>query len=58
MMVDIEKLRSYLIDYYGTAIFSGMPAAFVDLSRVERADADELIQIAQREHIDLYRFVY
>ena len=56
MFIDIEKLRDYLTDYYGTAVFAGMPAALIDVTRVSHAPADELIRIAQKEHVDLTQF--
>lgn len=47
----IEKLRSALIDYYGTAAFNGFPMATVDLSRIEYAGDDEIIAMARSAHI-------
>lgn len=44
----IEELRQELMDYVGTASFSGMPAAFIDLAQIENADAYELIRIARQ----------
>ena len=46
MSIDIEKLRDDLIDYFGTAMMSGFGAAVMDLTKVERANPEELIQIA------------
>ena len=54
--MDIERLRKYLLDYYGTAVFSGMPMAIINLSKIEKASDSELIQIALKEGIDLSRF--
>lgn len=51
--IDIEKLRSDLTDYFGTAMFSGFPMAIVDLSDVERASAEELLNIATKNRFDL-----
>ena len=44
--MDTEDLRQILIDYYGAAtpLFD---AAWADVSRVESADRDELIEIAR-----------
>lgn len=43
-------------DYYGTAIFAGMPAAIIDVTKVELASNDELVKLAMKEHIDLSKF--
>jgi len=44
----IEELRSRLIDYYGTALYSGFVFAQADIVRVERMDDQELVREAQR----------
>ena len=54
--VDIDALRAYLLDYCGTAMFSGFPAAVLDVIGIEQADGYELCQIAERLGIDLRRF--
>ena len=54
--VDIDALREYLLDYCGTAMFSGFPAAVLDAIGIEQADGYELCQIAERLGIDLRRF--
>lgn len=56
MIIDIDKLRNYLIDYYGSAAFSGMPMAIFDLERVRHASPEELVEIAQKENINLALF--
>ena len=56
MTIDVDKLRSYLMDYYGTAAFSGMPMALVDLSKAQSCSAEELVQIACKEGVDLAQF--
>lgn len=56
MVIDIEELRNYLTHYYGTAAFSGMPVALMDVARISHASPEELIRIAQEEHIDLSQF--
>ena len=55
--ISIDELREYLEDYFGTAACSGMPAAFMDVSKVQNASAEELIEIAEAENIDLTRFM-
>ena len=56
MTIDVERLRDYLINYYGTAIFAGMPLAIGDVAKVQHATPEELVMIAQKEHIDLSLF--
>ena len=55
--IDTERLRSDLKDRYGTAMFSGFPMAVMDLSKVERASAQELADIAQEQGIDLRKYI-
>lgn len=54
--VDIDALRDYLLDYCGSAIFSGFPAAVLDVIDIEQVDSYELCQIAERLGIDLRKF--
>ena len=56
MDIDISKLRSDLEDYYGTAVFSGMPMAVIELSQAENASPQELVDMARREGFDLGRY--
>ena len=48
---DVERVRSALKDYYGTAMTSGFPMAVVDLSRVDGMDDDEVISTARKNGI-------
>lgn len=57
MNIDIEKLRRDLIDYFGTAMASGFGMAVMDLTRVERASDEELINIALDCGFDLNDYV-
>lgn len=57
MNIDIEKLRSDLMDYFGTAMACGFGMAVMDLSRVERASDEELINIALDCGFDLNDYV-
>ena len=52
MNIDYEKLREDLKDYYGTAM-SFMPMAVVELSQVERASNQKLIELALKNNFDL-----
>ena len=49
--IDIEKLRSDLMDYFGTATCF-FPVATMDLIKVQNATAEELINIALKNNID------
>ncbi len=53
MELDISKLRACLEDYYGTAVFSGLPMAVTELAQVQNASPQELVDMAQRAGIDL-----
>ena len=44
--IDVDALRAYLLDYCGTAMFSGFPAAAFDVVDIERANGEELCCIA------------
>ena len=52
-----EQLRKDLIDYYGSAMFTGFGSAIVDMSDVERATEEQLLEIAERENFDLRKYV-
>lgn len=54
--IDVDKLRDYMTDYFGTAMFNGFPAAILDLSDIESMGAYELCQKAESLGIDLRDF--
>lgn len=54
-MIDYEKLRKALIDYYGTAVILN-PMAMVDLLKVQNASDEELVEIARRNGFDLTKY--
>ncbi len=56
-LIDIDALRAYLLDYCGTAVFSGFPAALLDVADIERMSGEELCRKAEELGIDLRRFV-
>ena len=56
MEIDVSRLRSDLEDYYGTAVFSGLPMAVVELSQAQTASPQELVDMAQRAGFDLGRY--
>lgn len=55
-IVDKKELKKELLDYYGTAMFNGSPAAVMELGKVERADDEELLEIAIKNGINLDRY--
>lgn len=54
--IDIDELRDYLRDYYGTAMMAGLWPALGDLGQIDALDGYELCELAEREGIDLTRF--
>lgn len=52
-----DDLRKDLIDYYGTAMTGGFPMAMMDLSKVENASAEELLEYADKAGLDLNDYV-
>lgn len=56
MELDISKLRDDLEDYYGSAMFSGLPMAVVELTQAQTASPQELVDMAQRAGFDLGRY--
>lgn len=55
--INVDDLRDYMRDYYGTAMFNGFPAALMDLADVDSMDGYRLCELAEREGVDLRRFV-
>lgn len=56
MGIDVEELRAYLLDYYGTAAFGGFPFAVMDVCDIEGMDAFELCRKAEQMGVDLKNF--
>ena len=54
--VDVDRLREYMLDEYGTAAFSGFPAAAMDAWEIESMSGEELCREAERRGIDLREF--
>ena len=52
MNFDFEKLRRNLIDYFGTAM-SFHPMALMNISKIERATNEQLIEIALNNGFNL-----
>ena len=55
--IDIDKLRQDLIDYFTSAMFLASPVALIDLTRVENAGEEELVQIAINEGFNLNNYI-
>lgn len=55
--LDIEKLRKDLIDYFGTAMSIGLNMALIDLTEVETAYPQKLIEIAMKNGFDLNKYL-
>ncbi|MDY5081962.1 MAG: hypothetical protein SPE77_07840 [Collinsella sp.] len=56
-VINVNKLREYLLDYCGSAMASGFLTAMLDLTDVEHASGEELCRIAEQMGIDLRGFV-
>lgn len=56
MNIDIEKLRYDLMSYFSTGMFSGNPTMLSLVSRIERADLEELIKLAKDNKFDLNKY--
>ncbi len=54
--IDVDALRDYMEDRYGTAMFSGFSPALMDLADVSSMDPYELCKKAEEEGVDLRRF--
>ncbi len=52
-MIDEDKLRYDLMNYFGTAMSSGFSMAVMDLSEVEIASLDRLMEIAKENGFSL-----
>lgn len=54
--IDIEKIRKYLIDYYGTAMLNASPAAMMDLIEVENTTDELVLKLALDNKLNLDKF--
>lgn len=55
--IDVDKLRDYMKDYFGTAMMGGFPAAILDLADVDSMSGEELCKAAEENGIDPRDFV-
>ena len=51
--MNYNKLRRDLIEYYGSAAYSGSPMAFATLINIENASQRELVQLAKEAGFNL-----
>lgn len=56
VQIDVDALRSYMLDYCGTAMFAGWSAAIADVAEIESLGAYELCQKAEELGVDLRKF--
>ena len=55
--IDVSRLRRDMKNYYGTAMCNGFPMAVMDLSEVEHMSDCELVELAQKNGVDLRKYV-
>lgn len=54
--INIDQLRRDLEDYYGTGVFSGIPAMMFEAINVNNMTDEEVIYKAQAEGFDLFNY--
>ena len=55
-LIDYSRLKEDLRDYYGSAMMGPFPMAMMDLTNVENASNEELIEIARSNNVDLNNY--
>lgn len=55
--IDIDRLRKDLIEHFTASMFIVSPVALVDLSKVENASDEEVIQIAKDNNFNLKKYL-
>ena len=55
--IDVKRLHRDMKDYYGTAMFNGFHMAVMGLYKVKRLSDRELIELDQKNGIDLRRHI-
>lgn len=53
--IDIEKLRNYLINYYGTAS-TKYPQAIYEVIELENSSEEKVLKLALKNNINLDKF--
>ena len=55
--IDIDKLRQYMLDNsYGAFFIGDFGVALAEAADIENASDEELVEMAERQGIDLRRF--
>lgn len=54
--INILKLKKDLMDYFGTAVFNGMPNAMIELSKISNASDSQIINLALNIGFDLSEY--
>lgn len=54
--IDIDRLRRDLENHFGTAAFSGVPVAMMDVWEIQRMSNEEVVDKALKEGFDLFRY--
>lgn len=55
--IDIDKLRQYMLDNsYGAFFIGDFGGALAEAADIENASDEELVEMAERQGIDLRRF--
>ena len=54
--INILKLKKDLMDYFGTAVFSGMPNVVIELSKISNASDSQIINLALNIGFDLSEY--
>jgi hypothetical protein len=54
--LDYDRLRRDLVDYYGTAMYSGFPMAMMELEQLKRASETELEKFAKKAGLNLNKY--
>ena len=55
--IDIDKLRQYMLDNsYGALFIGDFGGALAEAADIENASDEELVEMAERQGIDLRRF--
>ena len=57
VLIDVDRLRRDLMDYFGTATFSGFPMAVIDLAKIESATDSEIVRIAEKNGFNLRKYI-
>ncbi len=54
--INILRLKKDLMDYFGTAVFNGMPNAMIELSKISNASDSQIINLALNIGFDLSEY--